>query len=384
VPVEFLGIAATNDGSELHPRTGAVLDKDYTVRLAHAHEDNGFDGVLFVYSTAMPETSQVAALVAAHVSRLKLLVAYRPNAAHPTFAARMFAALDQISDGRVMVHFITGGSDLEQQREGDFLPKDERYARTLEYIQVVKRAWTSRERFDHHGEHYTFTDFVSDVVPVQSPRPGVSFGGSSPAAYSVGGAEADMYCLWGEPLVHTAEQIESIKRAAREAGRVDLPRFQTGFRTILGPTEEMAWDRAHRMADKLTTRTTGNVAAWTSLHTVGTPENTGSKRLLEQAEKSERYDRALWTSTTKLTGGVGNSTALVGTPETIAATLLDYYDLGIEVFSSRGYDTLDDAVSFGKHVIPIVREEVAKRDRDRAKAEARQHEPKRESIVLDR
>jgi alkanesulfonate monooxygenase len=98
------------------------------------------------------------------------------------------------------------------------------------------------------------------------------------------------------------------------------------------------------------------------------PENTGSQRLLAVAERGERFDRAMWTATAAATGGAGNSNALVGTPETVAAALLDYYDLGIEILSARGYDLLEDAVDFGRQVIPIIREEVAKRDRERAAA----------------
>ncbi|MFD6372863.1 LLM class flavin-dependent oxidoreductase, partial [Streptomyces roseolus] len=96
------------------------------------------------------------------------------------------------------------------------------------------------------------------------------------------------------------------------------------------------------------------------------PENTGSQRLIAIAEAGERYDRALWTPTAAATGGAGNSNALVGTPETVAGALLDYYDLGVDVLSARGYDLLGDAIDFGRHVIPIVREEVARRDAERA------------------
>ena len=78
------------------------------------------------------------------------------------------------------------------------------------------------------------------------------------------------------------------------------------------------------------------------------PENTGSQRLVALAERGDRYDRALWTATAAATGGAGNSNALVGTPETVAAALLDYYDLGIEILSARGYDMLEDAVEFGR------------------------------------
>ncbi|AUI62416.1 LLM class flavin-dependent oxidoreductase [Amycolatopsis sp. BJA-103] len=375
MPVEFLGIGGTNDGSETQTRSGGVFDKDYTLRLARAHEDFGWDRVLFAYGSSGPDPAQAAAYVAAKLDKLQILLAHRPNVSYPTFAAKTFATLDQLSDGKLTVHFITGGSDHEQQREGDYLTKDERYSRTREYIQIVKQAWTSEEPFDHEGEHYRFADFVLDVRPAQQPRPGVSFGGSSPAAYAAGGAEADIFCLWGEPLAQTAEQIASVKAAAKAAGRTDVPRIQVAFRPIIAPTEELAWEKAYRTVDAIKARTSGGKQL-TRRHSLTNPENTGSRRLLAVAAEGERFDRALWTPTATATGGAGNSTALVGTPETVAQALLDYYDLGVDILSARGYDMLGDTIDFGRHVIPIVREEVAKRD-------AAKVAPVREVLAVD-
>ncbi|MER5736454.1 LLM class flavin-dependent oxidoreductase [Streptomyces sp. NPDC002262] len=365
MPVEFLGIAATHDGSETTPRSGAAFDKEYTLRLARAHEEHGWDRVLFAYGSGAPDPAPAAAYVASRLEKLQILLAHRPNVSYPTFAAKTFATLDQISDGRLTVHFITGGNDHEQGREGDTLTKDERYARTREYIGIVKRVWTTREPFDHEGDHYRFHDFVSDVFPVQQPRPGVSFGGSSPAAYAAGGAEADVYCLWGEPLAKTAEQIEAVKAAAKAAGRTEAPRIQVAFRPIIAPTEELAWEKAHRTVGAIRKRREEGLVRHRRGGAPENPENTGSQRLLAIAEAGERYDRALWTPTAAATGGAGNSNALVGTPETVARALLDYYDLGVDILSARGYDLLDDAIDFGRYVIPIVREEVAKRDAER-------------------
>jgi alkanesulfonate monooxygenase len=366
MPVEFLGIAATNEGSEVTARSGVSFDKDYTLRLARAHEEYGWDRVLFAYGSGSPDPSPAAAYIAARTEKLQILVAHRPNVSYPTFAAKTFATLDHISDGRLAVHFITGGNDHEQQREGDFLTKDERYARTREAIQIIKKAWTSHEPFDHEGTHYRFTDFVSDTFPVQQPHPRVSFGGSSPAAYAAGGAEADIYCLWGEPLAQTAEQIESVKAAAKAAGRTDVPKIQVAFRPIIAPTEELAWEKAYDTLARIKARKAG--APLSRRHPLKNPENSGSQRLLAVAAQSDRHDRALWTPTAAETGGAGNSTALVGTPETVAQALLDYYDLGVDILSARGYDLLDDAIDFGRHVIPLVREEVAKRDATRPAA----------------
>ncbi|MFE2553557.1 LLM class flavin-dependent oxidoreductase [Streptomyces sp. NPDC059355] len=372
MPVEFLGIAATNNGSETTARSGAAFDKEYTLRLARAHEDHGWDRVLFAYGSGSPDPAPAAAYIASRLDHLQILLAHRPNVSYPTYAAKTFATLDQISEGRLTVHFITGGNDHEQGREGDTLTKDERYARTREYIRIVKKIWTTREPFDHEGEHYRFHDFVSDVFPVRQPRPNVSFGGSSPAAYAAGGAEADVYCLWGEPLAKTAEQIEAVKAAAKAAGRTDVPRIQVAFRPIIAPTEELAWEKAHRTVGAIRQRRQAGLVRHhrNGVLEAAAPQNTGSQRLIAIAEAGERYDRALWTPTAAATGGAGNSNALVGTPETVAQALLDYHDLGVDILSARGYGLLDDAVDFGRYVIPLVREEIAKRDAERERATA--------------
>ena len=358
MPVEFLGIAGTNAASEVTPRPGGSLDLEYTRRLARAHEDHGWDRILFAYHSGSPDPAPVAAYVAGQTERINLVLAHRPNVSAPTYAAKTFATLDHISNGRFEVHFITGGSTADQAAEGDFLDKDSRYQRTREYIQIVKQAWTADAPFDFDGEHYQIKNFRADIFPVQQPRPRISFGGSSAAAYAVGAAESDIYALWGEPLAGTREQIASIDAAAAAAGRANRPTLQIAFRPIIAPTEALAWEKAEQILGRIK----GVKDGIGFPRAAGAPENAGSQRLLAAAAGGERHDRALWTAPTALTGGGGNSTALVGTPETVAAALLDYYDLGIGILSARGYDIYDDAIDFGRYVIPLVRSEVAKRD----------------------
>ena len=368
--IEFLGIAGLNDGGETQARSGASFDKDYTLRFARAHEDNGWDRILFAYHSGSPDPSTAAAYIASKLDHLKILLAHRPNVSYPTYAAKVFATLDQISDGRLNVHFITGGSTADQAAEGDFLTKDERYARTGEYIRIVKQAWTSREPFGFDGQHYRFENFVSDIWPAAGrERPEVSFGGSSPAAYAIGAAEADIYAVWGEPLANTAEQITTITDAALAAGREQRPKIQVAFRPIIAATEELAWEKAHDILAKIERRTAG-AAPSSFVGDLKNPENAGSQRLLSIAEQGDRYDRALWTKPAAVSGGRGNSNALVGTPETVAAALLDYVDLGVDILSARGYDFVNDTIDFGRYVIPIVREEVARRDAEKAKTQA--------------
>jgi alkanesulfonate monooxygenase len=373
MPVEFIGMIGTKDQSETRNTAGPVIDRDYVRRFSRAHEDAGFDRVLIGYASSQPDGTQVAAYAAAHTERLGFLVAHRPGFVAPTLAARTFATLDQFTGGRIAVHIITGGNDAEQRHDGDFLAKDERYARTDEYLDILKLAWTSDQRFSYEGKYYQVEDFVSQVKSPQEPRIRLYFGGSSEAAYRVGGKHADTYALWGEPLAETKQQIDSVATAARNAGRADVPGISVSFRPILGPTEELAWERAHRILAV----TRENIEEFRKQWGVRTwplggdkPENAGSQRLLAAAAKGELHDRALWTPLAAATGAGGNSTALVGTPETVAQALLDYVDIGVTTLLIRGYDPYDDAIDYGRYLLPLVREEIARRDAEKAAASA--------------
>ena len=360
MPVELIGLIATQEASETHDSGGPLVDRDYVRRFAKAHEDSDFDRVLIGYSSASPDNLQVAAYAAAHTERLQYLVAHRPGVVQPTVAARAFATLDQFSHGRIALHTITGGFDAEQRRDGDFLRKADRYARTREYLQILKRAWTEEQPFSHDGRFYRFDDYVSHVKPHQRPRIPLYFGGSSDEAYAVGAAEADVYALFAQPLADIAEEIERIRDAADAAGRDEPPRISVSFRPILGATDEEAWERAHRILDQTKERGGTGIKGWRGFGKG--PASVGSQRQLDAAARGERHDRALWTSLAAATGALGNSTALVGTAETVAAALLDYVDLGVSTLLIRGYDPFDDAVDYGRELIPRVRAGVAERE----------------------
>lgn len=361
--VELLGMIGTADASEIRPSSGPVVDPDYTARFAQAHEDGGFDRVLIGYGSGWAEGNQVAAFAAAHTERLGLLVAHRPGVVHPTLAARTFSTLDHFSKGRVSLNIVTGGNDTEQRREGDYLPHDERYARTDEYLGILRNIWDTKGSRDFAGDYYRFEGLTPQVFPYEDRHLELFFGGSSPAAYTVGAKRADTFMLWGEPLAETGEQIAAVRREAAASGRATSPRISVSFRPILGRTDAEAWERAHGILDTIN----GAVGAQFKkkvhrLHPQDQgPQNAGSQRLLAVAEKGELHDRCLWTPTTQAVGGGGNSTALVGSPETVAAAILDYVEIGVDTILIRGYDPLQDAIDYGRDLLPLVRQELAHR-----------------------
>ena len=202
--VEFISLINVRESSELFPQAGRNINASYLKRYARTLEDGGFDCTLVPYGSNSFDPFVVAATVTAHTERLKPIVALRPNTVYPTVAAQALATLDQLSGGRAVVHIISGGNDAEQARQGDYLTKDERYDRSEEYIRILRRAWTEPEPFDHQGRFYRFEDFGPGFPPAQGAIP-VSLGGSSQAAYRVGGALADIFGLWGEPFAETRQ-----------------------------------------------------------------------------------------------------------------------------------------------------------------------------------
>ncbi|AFQ50754.1 LLM class flavin-dependent oxidoreductase [Burkholderia cepacia] len=359
--VEFIGMIQSQKQSEIHPPVGPVVDPDYVRDFARAHETAGFDRILVPHHSTGASATLTIAFAAAATERIHFMLAHRPGFTAPTLAARQIATLDQFSRGRLAVHFISGGSDSEQQRDGDFLDHDARYARTDEYLGILRRIWTEAQPFDHDGAHYRFTQGFSEVKPFQRPHVPIYFGGASEAALEVAGKHADVYALWGESLDQVRDLTTRVRAEAAKHGR--QVRFSVSFRPILAATEDEAWARAHRILDD-----TRRLREAAGLGTGGPQQSEGARRLLAAAERGARVDKRLWTEIATLTGARSNSTALVGTPEQVADALLDYYDLGVTTFLIRGFDPLEDAIDFGRELIPRVRSAVAARDAARRAA----------------
>ncbi|MCY1393751.1 Methanesulfonate monooxygenase [compost metagenome] len=358
--IQFLGMIGHRLSSETIAPAGPIFDKQYIARFAKAHEDAGFDRILVGYWSDQPDGFLVTALAGLSTSRINFLLAHRPGFVAPTVAARKLATLEHLLDGRLAVHIISGGSDADQRKDGDQLDHDQRYARSDEFLDVLKHTWTSDKPFDYHGEHYRVEQAFSAIKPLQQPHLPVYFGGSSEAALQVAGKQADVFMLWGEPLAQAAETIAAVRAEAQRHGREI--EFSLSFRPILGRTEEEAWARAESILASASER------IGDSAFPKAKPQSVGAQRLLRAVEQGDRLDDRLWTGIARLVGGGHNSTALVGTPEQVADALLAYYDLGVRNFLIRGFDPLNDAVEYGRELLPLTRAKVAERERQRASA----------------
>jgi alkanesulfonate monooxygenase len=341
------------------PRAGAsgaqrLPDLDYLGQVARSAEQLGFAAVLTPTGTWCEDAWLATAALIGETSRLKFLVAFRPGLISPTLAAQMAATYQRLSRGRLLLNVVTGGQADEQRRFGDHLSHDERYARTGEFLAIVRGAWTGTP-FDFDGKYYQVTGATTMRPP--EPVPGVFFGGSSAAAGPVAAKYVDTYLTWGEPPEQVAEKLAWIRGLAAAEGR-EL-RFGIRLHVITRDSEAEAWAVANTLLDHLDP---AEVEA--AQKVLGASESTGQSRMRAlhagyrhggrdpNPSDLEIYPH-LWAGVGLVRGGAG--TALVGSHAQVADLIEEYAALGISEFILSGYPHLEEAYWFGEGVLPELR-----------------------------
>ncbi|MFD7075508.1 LLM class flavin-dependent oxidoreductase [Nocardioides sp. NPDC059952] len=325
---------------------------DYQVGLAEAVEDAGWTGALLGTSWGRPDTFTVATALAARTTTFEPLVAIRPGYWRPANFATSAATLDQLSRGRVRVNIVSGQDDLAAYGDRED-SRTARYARTKEFMRLVRRLWTE-ENVTFDGDHFQVTGSTITPRPYVTddrPHPRLYFGGASPEAEAVAATEADVQLFWGEPLDGIAERVERLRGLEGSLGR-DLEPLEFGLRitTLIRDTREEAWrdaeEKVRQMADNVGDREfrrAGRAAV-------------GQSRLLGLADRGDVLDDCLYTAPGRYGGGGAGTTWLVGDADDVAAALSRYQELGVThfVLSDTPYRT--EVARVGEALIPRLRD----------------------------
>jgi alkanesulfonate monooxygenase len=318
----------------------------YLTRIATAAEDLGFEAALTPTGAWCDDAWMVTAMLSETSERLKFLIAFRPGMISPPLAAQMAATFQWHSGGRLLLNVVTGGDSDEQRAYGDFLGKDERYRRTGEFLEIVRRLWAG-ERVDFAGEHLRVEGAALHRLP--DPAPQIYFGGSSPAAGEVAASQVDVYLTWGEPPGAVAEKVAWISALAAERGR--RVRFGIRLHVIARDRAEDAWAEAERLLSTVDEETIARVQ-----EKLRRSESVGQKRMLSLHNGSAgglEVSPNLWAGVGLGRGGAG--TALVGSHEEVAERIEEYAAVGIEEFVLSGYPHLEELYWFGEGVLPVLR-----------------------------
>ncbi|WP_342236880.1 FMNH2-dependent alkanesulfonate monooxygenase [Inquilinus sp. OTU3971] len=320
----------------------------YLREIATAVDRLGYKGVLLPTGRGCEDAWITATALATATERLRFLVALRPGVATPAFFARQAAALDRISQGRLLLNVVVGGDPAELAGDGVFLDHDTRYAQAAEFLTIWRRLLAG-ETVDFDGDFLKVKGGKLSFPPVQRPHPPLWFGGSSDAALDLAADQVETYLTWGEPLDQVAGKIDAAK--ARAAARGRTLRFGMRLHLIVRETEEEAW----RVAERLIRDVSDDAIAEAQKKLAEGSDSVGQKRMT--ALHGGRRDRLLvgpnlWAGIGLVRRGAG--TALVGDPETVAARLREYQDLGIETIIASGYPHLEEAYNVAELLFPAL------------------------------
>ena len=355
----FWFIPTHGDSRYLGTSKGArQVDHAYMKQIAVAVDNLGYEGVLIPTGRSCEDPWLTAASLIDATKKLKFLVALRPGVTTPALAARMAATFDRLSGGRVLLNLVTGGDEQELKGDGVYEDHETRYKTATEYTtiwrEILKRSHTG-ESFTFHGERLSVDDAKLLYPPVQEPHPPLWFGGSSDAAIELATDQVDTYLTWGEPPAAVKEKIENVRAKAEAKGR----KLSYGIRlhVIVRETNEEAWKAAEELIQYVDDATIAAAQAkFKQMDSVG-------QRRMAELHNGDRtkleVSPNLWAGVGLVRGGAG--TALVGDPETVAARIQEYADLGIDTFIFSGYPHLEESIRFAELVFPLLPLETQKK-----------------------
>jgi alkanesulfonate monooxygenase len=319
---------------------------------AQALEHHGWHGALIGTGWGRPDTFTVASALAARTTTFEPLIAVRPGYWQPAHFASAAATLDQLTGGRVRVNIVSGKDSLAAYGDNE-ADSSQRYARTREFMRLVRRLWTE-ENVTYAGAHFQVSD--STAAPRLTPRgarrhPKLYFGGASEAAEHVSATEADVQLFWGEPLDDVKQRIERLNRLSQRLGR-DLPPLQFGLRitTLVRETSAEAWADAEAKVAVMAAQ------AGVGWNDHGPAVAIGQRRLLDLQARGEVLDDNLYTAPGRFGAAGAGTTWLVGSAAEVASSLRKYRDLGIKTFILSDTPYLSEIERQGKLLLPLLRQ----------------------------
>ena len=334
--------------SDIEQRTS--WDYEYNKKLAQTAENNGFEYALsqvryeasYGAEFQHESTSFSLALLLA-TEKLKVIAAVHPGLWQPAVLAKLGATADHLSNGRFAVNVVSGWFKDEFTHLGEpWLEHDERYRRSAEFLQVLRKIWTEDD-VDFRGDFYRIHDFTLKPKPLNTPErpnPELFQGGNSAAARENAGRYSDWYFSNGKDYDGVTEQLVDVRRVARETDR-EVKFGLNGF-IIARDTEAEAKDTLREIIAK-----------------ANRPAVEGFKNAVQQAGASTASKDGMWADSTfedLVQYNDGFRSQLIGTPEQIAHRIVEYRRRGVDLILGGFLHFQEEIEYFGAKVLPLVRE----------------------------
>lgn len=277
------------------------------------------------------EAWTTAAALASCTKSIEIMAAIRPGFRNPAVVAKMAANIDQISHGRFTLNVVSAWWAEEAREYGmDFVQHDERYARTAEFLSILKGMWT-QERTSLQGKYMHVEEAYLAPKPLQKPWPTLYAGGESPAAKELIASECDAYLMHGDDLETVRAKIADMRGRAEQFGK-NLKYGMAAY-IICRDSEAQAQAELQRITN------VKDVAGYAGFQDFTTMSHLEREISLRDYSVSNR----------------GLRPNLIGTPDQIAARIQAFTDAGVDLFLIQCSPMHEELERIGTQVLPLLR-----------------------------
>jgi dimethylsulfone monooxygenase len=220
IPMATVGSAEVAQAvtEALAPLPAGRLDAqfDLGVDLLLAADAAGFELALFAERHLGHDLAAwiLASAIGSRLNHIRALVAVHPGLWDPVMVGKLAVSLDRVCRGRMALNIVNGWFDEEfRMFGGTVLQGEERYRRTVEFIDILRGLWTN-ERFSYAGQFYKLEGGQLLLKPA-SPTP--------PEIYSVSRSDrgrdfiAEHCDWWFIDYPKTAQTTDDVLRGIEEA-----------------------------------------------------------------------------------------------------------------------------------------------------------------------
>ena len=134
---------------------------------------------------------------------------------NPVLVAEQVATLDLLSGGRI--DFGVGKGYRQAEFDGFCIPMAEASERFDEALEIIRKSWTEKGRFSHHGKRWHYDNIVVEPEPLQRPHPPLWMAAGSKD--SIRRAAREGYHLLLDQLAQVDQIAERIALFREECGR---------------------------------------------------------------------------------------------------------------------------------------------------------------------
>jgi FMN-dependent oxidoreductase (nitrilotriacetate monooxygenase family) len=281
----FLLSTGHHEASWRHPEATPelVMDIRYYIYLAQLAERAKLDSLFIADALVLTPAIQhrpiarlepmtMLSAIAVATERIGLIATVSTTYSEPFQAARMFASLDHISQGRAGWNSVTSVGDGTSVNFGKQTHPEhsERYERAREFLDVMKGLWDGWQddalvmdktsgiyadyehkihQLDHQGKHFSVRGPLN--IP-RSPQghPVLVQAGSSDAGIELAAETAEVIFTAQDTVEHGRSFYNKVKTKMEQYGRArDELKILPGFSPIIGATESEANEKAAMLGE---------------------------------------------------------------------------------------------------------------------------------------